>query len=255
MLTLFTSKKCFNSTFLLQYNVQLTLRIVHEFLYQTKIRTALQAMVETALEVAPALGQDLADMLRLQENNWFCKLNSLVQNAAKSHPNCRHVTTFIHMICPRYFSTYFFWRVHLKNFCNLQPDYEDIEDEAPIALVPTAIKSDKGKDKKKYDDPYYCGMRARVPNFGKSSKKDKKEKEKEKDKEKEKEKDKQKQMTLSKRPVQLSHPASFTSLYQLHQMQNHTLSKQYHFNMLHQQPQFQFRSFESGIGEWNNFSN
>lgn len=119
MLTLFTSKKCFNSTFLLQYNVQLTLRIVHEFLYQTKIRTALQAMVETALEVAPALGQDLADMLRLQENNWFCKLNSLVRNAAKSHLNCRHVTTFIHMICPRYFWPYFFWRVPLKNFLEL----------------------------------------------------------------------------------------------------------------------------------------
>jgi hypothetical protein len=106
-------------------------------------------------------------------------------------------------------------------------------------------KSDKGKDKKKYDDPYYCGMKARVPNFGKSKKNDKNEKN---DKNgKTKDQPNPKTMTLSKKPTQLVHPASFTSLYQLHQ--NNTLARQYHFNMVHQQPQWQFRSFESGIGE------
>ncbi|XP_034650543.1 uncharacterized protein LOC117890034 isoform X2 [Drosophila subobscura] len=50
-----------------------------------------------------------------------------------------------------------------------KPDYDDIDLETRIKL--SRGKSDKGKDNKKYDDPYYCGLRARVPNFGKSGKK------------------------------------------------------------------------------------
>ncbi|KAH8301670.1 hypothetical protein KR059_008255 [Drosophila kikkawai] len=49
-----------------------------------------------------------------------------------------------------------------------KPDYDDIDLETRIKL--SRGKSDKGKDNKKYDDPYYCGLRARVPNFVKSGK-------------------------------------------------------------------------------------
>uniref|UniRef100_A0A1A9ZUX0 Uncharacterized protein n=1 Tax=Glossina pallidipes TaxID=7398 RepID=A0A1A9ZUX0_GLOPL len=52
---------------------------------------------------------------------------------------------------------------------HLIPDYDDIDAETRIKL--SRGKSDKGKDNKKYDDPYYCGLRARVPNFVKSSSK------------------------------------------------------------------------------------
>ncbi|KAF9789954.1 hypothetical protein SFRURICE_003363 [Spodoptera frugiperda] len=51
-----------------------------------------------------------------------------------------------------------------------KPDYDDIEGND--GRVPTQFprgKSDKGKDNKKYDDPYYCGLRARVPNFVKTN--------------------------------------------------------------------------------------
>uniref|UniRef100_A0A1I8PAS5 MH2 domain-containing protein n=1 Tax=Stomoxys calcitrans TaxID=35570 RepID=A0A1I8PAS5_STOCA len=50
-----------------------------------------------------------------------------------------------------------------------KPDYDDIEVDTRIKL--SRGKSDKGKDNKKYDDPYYCGLRARVPNFVKTSSK------------------------------------------------------------------------------------
>lgn len=46
----------------------------------------------------------------------------------------------------------------------LRSDYNDIEDENRSRYLVHG-KSDKGKDHKKYDDPYYCGMSARVPNF------------------------------------------------------------------------------------------
>lgn len=87
------------------------------------------------------------------------------------------------------------------------------------------------------DDPYYCGLRARVPNFVKSSKN--------------KPKDSispMKRISVSN----LQHPAaSLASLHQLHQMHpqhlyggsHHGHSAQYpHHMMLHT------RSFESGIG-------
>lgn len=50
-----------------------------------------------------------------------------------------------------------------------EPDYDEINDDGK--LKPPRVKSDKGKYSNKiYDDPYYCGLRARVPNFTKASK-------------------------------------------------------------------------------------
>ncbi|XP_069361523.1 uncharacterized protein exp isoform X2 [Maniola hyperantus] len=49
-----------------------------------------------------------------------------------------------------------------------KPDYDDIEGDRVPTQFPRG-KSDKGKDNKKYDDPYYCGLRARVPNFVKAN--------------------------------------------------------------------------------------
>ncbi|XP_026470415.1 uncharacterized protein LOC113374655 [Ctenocephalides felis] len=54
-----------------------------------------------------------------------------------------------------------------------KPDYDDIEEDVRIQPYPVSRGShntDKGKNNKKYDDPYYCGLRARVPNFVKSTK-------------------------------------------------------------------------------------
>ncbi|XP_046672240.1 uncharacterized protein LOC124362102 isoform X3 [Homalodisca vitripennis] len=52
-----------------------------------------------------------------------------------------------------------------------KPDYDDIEEDENRLGVKNFPSSrgtrDKTKDKK-YDDPYYCGLRARVPNFTKS---------------------------------------------------------------------------------------
>ncbi|KAK6618241.1 hypothetical protein RUM44_002692 [Polyplax serrata] len=57
-----------------------------------------------------------------------------------------------------------------------KPDYDDIEEEAPSKLPSRLFRpfqssrgKDKSKDSKKHDDPYYCGLSARVPNFVKSS--------------------------------------------------------------------------------------
>lgn len=57
-----------------------------------------------------------------------------------------------------------------------KPDYDDLEDDAPSKLHTRLLRpfvssrgKDKTKDSKKYDDPYYCGLSARVPNFVKSS--------------------------------------------------------------------------------------
>ncbi|KAK0082312.1 hypothetical protein PV325_010692 [Microctonus aethiopoides] len=53
-----------------------------------------------------------------------------------------------------------------------KPDYDDIEDDySPKLRAPvTDEKKSKKNDSKKYDDPYYCGLRARVPNFVKMAK-------------------------------------------------------------------------------------
>ncbi|XP_052757760.1 uncharacterized protein LOC113518505 isoform X1 [Galleria mellonella] len=50
-----------------------------------------------------------------------------------------------------------------------KPDYDDIEVNERVPAQFQRGKSDKGKDNKKYDDPYYCGLRARVPNFVKTN--------------------------------------------------------------------------------------
>ncbi|KAG6447054.1 hypothetical protein O3G_MSEX004713 [Manduca sexta] len=49
-----------------------------------------------------------------------------------------------------------------------KPDYDDIETNGRVPAQFPRGKSDKGKEKK-YDDPYYCGLRARVPNFVKAN--------------------------------------------------------------------------------------
>ncbi|XP_052899215.1 uncharacterized protein LOC128305684 isoform X1 [Anopheles moucheti] len=122
-----------------------------------------------------------------------------------------------------------------------KPDYDDIEDENRVKLP--RGKSDKGKDNKKYDDPYYCGLRARVPNFVKSSKSSK-------------ENNNNgpnaavggsKETVASKRLsiAHLQHPASLQSLHQLHQMHPHHNLMAAHQH--HQQLMWHARSYESGI--------
>ncbi|XP_048515825.1 uncharacterized protein LOC105686673 isoform X2 [Athalia rosae] len=55
-----------------------------------------------------------------------------------------------------------------------KPDYDDIEDDYVSSIRPASVIKDEKKskkvDNKKYDDPYYCGLRARVPNFVKMAK-------------------------------------------------------------------------------------
>jgi outer membrane biosynthesis protein TonB len=92
------------------------------------------------------------------------------------------------------------------------------------------------------------------------SKKDSKSKDKEKEKEKEKESKEPKESVAPKqRPssVQMPHPASFSTLYQLHQIQNGMMGtmsrKQGTFQRHHSQPDaynmWHAKSYESGIGE------
>lgn len=131
------------------------------------------------------------------------------------------------------------------------------------------------------DDPYYCGLRARVPNFvakantktngtitekkmsffGKKDSNKSKEKEKEKEKEKDKDKESKESTPPKQRPsyAQMPHPASFSTLYQLHQMQNgmmDTMSRRGTFQRHNSQPvpvhphynMWHAKSYESGIG-------
>lgn len=127
------------------------------------------------------------------------------------------------------------------------------------------------------DDPYYCGMKARVPNFVKQngkitngtvvekkgffSKSDKKPKEVEKEEKKDSTGNSKGKETLTPRQrpsvVKMPHPASFSTLYQLHQMQNGmlgTVSKRTTFQRNNSQPEPHYpmwaaKSYESGIGE------
>lgn len=47
-----------------------------------------------------------------------------------------------------------------------KPDYDDHHDEeGRLKPFPSSRSKKESKDNKKYDDPYYCGLRARVPNF------------------------------------------------------------------------------------------
>ncbi|XP_026676762.1 uncharacterized protein LOC103505685 [Diaphorina citri] len=60
-----------------------------------------------------------------------------------------------------------------------KPDYDDTEEEEENRLKPFPVTrgsrggDKKNKDNKKYDDPYYCGLRARVPNFVKAKRESK----------------------------------------------------------------------------------
>lgn len=113
----------------------------------------------------------------------------------------------------------------------LKPDYDDLEDDTRVKSFARG-KSDKGKDNKKYDDPYYCGLRARVPNFVQKSKQPVKDKD----------------SIASKRMsiTHLQHPASLTSLHQIHQPihPHHQLMAAHQH---HQQMMWHARSYESGI--------
>ncbi|KAH8284637.1 hypothetical protein KR018_009046, partial [Drosophila ironensis] len=51
-----------------------------------------------------------------------------------------------------------------------KPDYESGAPMAPIYADKKRQKSSSGLQRKKQDDPYYCGLLARIPNFIKSSK-------------------------------------------------------------------------------------
>ncbi|XP_066585708.1 uncharacterized protein exp [Prorops nasuta] len=58
-----------------------------------------------------------------------------------------------------------------------KPDYDDIEDDYARGMKFPAReekKSSRNEDRKKYDDPYYCGLRARVPNFVKMARNEQK---------------------------------------------------------------------------------
>lgn len=90
------------------------------------------------------------------------------------------------------------------------------------------------------DDPYYCGLRARVPNFAKSSSKP----------------TKLKDSLVPKRlpppgTSNLQHPASMMGLHQLHKAhsQPHYMMSAHHHHQHHMM--MHSRSFESGIGKTN----
>lgn len=87
------------------------------------------------------------------------------------------------------------------------------------------------------DDPYYCGLRARVPNFNKSSKNGKS-----------KDNGPPKRLPAAS-TSNLQHPASLVSLHQLHKAHPHAP----YMLSAHQHHQHQMimhsRSFESGIGK------
>lgn len=122
----------------------------------------------------------------------------------------------------------------------MQPDYDDHEEEARLKPFPSSRGKEKSKDNKKYgnlpcfslrsfvfnvefcafsDDPYYCGMRARVPNFVSKSK--------------------------TKEPVPYKR---FSISQQQHpHPQPPPLMHQHH---MHPNPMWHARSFESGIGRW-----
>lgn len=115
------------------------------------------------------------------------------------------------------------------------------------------------------DDPYYCGMRARVPNFAKQGLKPMKDKKgifsskfDKKAKEPEREVQESSAFKQQRRPsvAQMPHPASFSTLYQLHQMQNGIFdpnSKKANFQRHNSHPEhfnmWQAKSYESGISK------
>ncbi|XP_017782158.1 PREDICTED: uncharacterized protein LOC108566679 isoform X2 [Nicrophorus vespilloides] len=94
-----------------------------------------------------------------------------------------------------------------------KPDYDDHEEQGGrLKPFPTSRSKDKSKDSKKYDDPYYCGLRARVPNFVAKSK--------------------SKDAVPSKRFSVSQQPPPIPVMHQ---------------HQLHQHPMWHTRSYESGI--------
>ena len=51
-----------------------------------------------------------------------------------------------------------------RNDSVTKPDYDELEEERGVHR---REQMERGKQSKK-DDPYYCGLRARIPNFAKS---------------------------------------------------------------------------------------
>ncbi|GLV43119.1 expansion [Carabus blaptoides fortunei] len=121
-----------------------------------------------------------------------------------------------------------------------KPDYDDIDDDTTrLKPFPSSRSKNKTKDNKKYDDPYYCGLRARVPNFVKS---------------KTKEPVPSKRFSMS----QQQSPLPLALQHHLHQQQMHqaALQHQHHAALQHQQQHqlqqqphaiWHARSYESGI--------
>lgn len=63
-----------------------------------------------------------------------------------------------------------------------QPDYEQqLMDESRFRQQLEARNKSSKKNERKHDDPYYCGLRARIPNFAKSKAQKEREREREKE--------------------------------------------------------------------------
>ncbi|XP_066247403.1 uncharacterized protein exp isoform X1 [Euwallacea similis] len=100
-----------------------------------------------------------------------------------------------------------------------KPDYDDQEEQNVIKAFPTSRNhKDKSKDSKKYDDPYYCGLRARVPNFVAKSKANKE-----------------------------SIPSKRYSISQQQQHQQILMHQHMNHHPIHQHSMWHARSYESGI--------
>ncbi|CAH0562502.1 unnamed protein product [Brassicogethes aeneus] len=107
-----------------------------------------------------------------------------------------------------------------------KPDYDDHEDNR-LKPFPSSRGKEKSKDSKKYDDPYYCGLRARVPNFVAKSK--------------------AKDSAPSKRfSVSQQQPPPHMGMFPNHQ---HATNINNNNHNVHPHAMWHTRSYESGIGE------
>ncbi|XP_055623714.1 uncharacterized protein LOC129767118 [Toxorhynchites rutilus septentrionalis] len=116
--------------------------------------------------------------------------------------------------------------------------------DCPVwVLIINVVAMDMLKSKLPPDDPYYCGLRARVPNFVKSSKS----KENNNNSNVANNNSSKENAVAAKRlsVAHLQHPASLQSLHQLHQMHPHHNLMAAHQH--HQQLMWHARSYESGI--------
>lgn len=103
-----------------------------------------------------------------------------------------------------------------------KPDYDDPEEDTNrFKPFNSSRGKEKSKNNKKYDDPYYCGLRARVPNFVSKSKG--------------KDTVPTKKFSVSQQQ-QLPPPLPLIQQHHIHQQH------------IHQQQMWHTRSYESGIG-------